>query len=81
MAATKDLLKKKKTVDETTWEKYLKQKRQKKKEKNVAKMKEPVGHERTDTVSEGKKEDAGFDDPFFQHDVTTATAVSETSAC
>ena len=62
-------------VDETTWQKYLKEKKQRRKEKK-SKVKE--------TESEEKEEDdssMGFDDPFFQHDITTATAVSSGNSC
>ena len=61
-------------VEKTTWEKYLKERKRKKKEKR-SKVKETQPEER-----EGKEEDddddVGFDDPFFQHDITTATVVS-----
>lgn len=60
-------------VERTTWEKYLKEKKQRRKEKR-SKVKETWPEE-----GEGKEEDdddVGFDDPFFQHDITTATAVS-----
>ena len=60
-------------MERTTWEKYLKEKKQRRKEKR-SKVKETRPEE-----EEGKEEDddnVGFDDPFFQHDITTATAVS-----
>ena len=60
-------------AERTTWEKYLKEKKQRRKEKR-SKVKETRPEE-----GEGKEEDdddVGFDDPFFQHDITTATAVS-----
>ena len=59
---------------ETTWEKYLKEKKQKRKGKR-SKVKETEGAAGGEGVGEGEN-DVGFDDPFFQHDVTTATAVS-----
>ena len=64
-------------MGETTWEKYLKEKKQKRKEKK-SKVKETQLEE-----GEEKGEDnVGFDDPFFQHDITTATAVSSgNSSC
>ena len=60
-------------VEKTTWEKYLKERKRKKKEKR-SKVKEIQPEE-----GEGKEDDngdVGFDDPFFQHDITMATAVS-----
>ena len=57
----------------TTWEQYLKERKRKKKEKR-SKIKEIQLEE-----GEGKEDDngdVGFDDPFFQHDITMATAVS-----
>ena len=59
-------------VEKTTWEKYLKERKRKKKEKR-SKVKETQPEE-----GEGEEEDddVGFDDSFFQHDITTATAVS-----
>ena len=65
-------------MGETTWEKYLKVKKQKRKEKR-SKVKEiqlEAGEEK------GEDDSVGFDDPFFQHDITTATAVSRgNSSC
>ena len=64
-------------MDETIWEKYLKEKRQRKKEKR-SKMKEEGPH--CEGAVGKEKEGAGFDEPFFQHDITTATAVSGAAA-
>ena len=61
-------------AERTTWEKYLKEKKQRRKEKRSK-----VKLETRPEEGEGKDEDdddVGFDDPFFQHDITTATAVS-----
>ena len=60
-------------AEKTTWEKYLKERKRKKKEKR-SKVKETRPEE-----GEGKEEDndnVGFDDLFFQHDITTVTVVS-----
>ena len=63
-------------VDETTWQKYLKEKKQRRKEKK-SKVKETESEEK-----EGEDNNSvGFDDPFFQHDITTATAVSSGNSC
>ena len=58
---------------QSPWELYLQQKKERRKE---AKLKR--GMEGTDKKEIANKEsvDSGFDDPFFQHSVTTATAVS-----
>ena len=62
-------------MGETTWEKYLKVKKWKRKEKK-SKVKEAEAGEKEEDDS------VGFDDPFFQHDITTATAVSSgNSSC
>ena len=70
-------------MGETTWEKYLKEKKQNKKEKR-SKVKEtgPEGAAAGGRgVGEGEN-DVRFDDSFFQHDITTATAVSgRNSSC
>ena len=66
------------TWEETTWEKYIEEKRRRKKEKR-SKVQEASGHEGTAGGSGGEEGEVGFDDPFFQHDVTTATAVSGTT--
>lgn len=62
----------------TPWQQYLEEKKRRRKEsrrrkthpmepdEQVADSKEPSGH----------VADSGFDDPFFQHGVTMATAVS-----
>ena len=62
-------------MDETTWEKYLREKRKRKKDKR-SKIKE----EGLEGAGGKEREDTGFDEPFFQHDITTATAVSGTTA-
>ena len=61
-------------VEKTTWEKYLKERKRKKKEKR-SKVKETRSEE-GEWKEEEEDDDVGFDDPFFQHDITTATAVS-----
>ena len=58
-------------MGETTWEKYLKVKKQKRKEK-----KSKVKETQLEAEEKGEDDGVGFDDPFFQHDITTATAVS-----
>ena len=64
-------------MGETTWEKYLKEKKQGKR----SKVKETGAAAGGRGVGEGE-DDVGFDDPFFQHDITTATAVSgRNSSC
>ena len=60
--------------NETTWERYIKEKRQRKKEKK-SKVKGAAAAS-GEGEEEEEEEGDGFDDPFFQHDVTTATAVS-----
>ena len=60
-------------AEKTTWEKYLKERKRKKKEKR-SKVKE-IQPEEGDEKEEDD-DNVGFDDPFFQHDITTATAVS-----
>ena len=60
-------------MDETTWEKYLREKKKRKKEKRSKMKEEGPGCEGTG----GKEKEAvGFDEPFFHHDITTSTAVS-----
>ena len=64
-------------AEKTTWEKYLKERKRKKKEKR-SKIKETRPEE-----GEGKEEDdddVGFDDPFFQHNITTAVSNGESTA-
>ena len=70
-------------VDETTWQKYLKEKKQRRKEKR-SKVKETWLELEKSEVEEKEGEEnssVGFDDPFFQHDITTATAVSSGNSC
>ena len=50
----------------SVWEKYLREKKKKKK----------VEVKTTSDNDQGVGEELGFDDPFFQHDVTKSTAVS-----
>lgn len=57
----------------TPWEKYLQEKKERRKE---AKRKKARKQEES---GEGKTAESSFDDPFFHHSVTTATAVSELS--
>lgn len=52
----------------TTWERYLKEKKRKKK-KEIKETDDDGGHL-------APEDNLGFDDPFFQHDVTKTTAVS-----
>ena len=71
------------SVDETTWQKYLKEKKQRRKEKR-SKVKETrlELEEGEGEKKEGEDNSSvGFDDPFFQHDITTATAVSSGNSC
>ena len=62
-------------ADKTPWEKYLKVKKQSRKEKRSKVKETPL----KDGEERGGDDIIGFDDPFFQHDVTTATAVSLSS--
>ena len=56
------------------WEQYLQRKKEKRKAAKQQRLKKAP-----DGVGEGEGQTAGgegFDDPFFHHSVTTATAVS-----
>lgn len=56
----------------TPWEKYLQEKKERRKEAK----REKVRNLGEGTEVEGKTAESGFDDQFFHHSVTTATAVS-----
>lgn len=66
---------------ESPWEKYLMKKKEKRKAAKLARMKklDKKDEEDDEEKKEGGEGDSGFDDPFFQHDVTTATVVSACS--
>lgn len=62
---------------ESAWEKYLKKKKEKKKAARLARRKK-INQKKDEDDDDDKERvagDSGFDDPFFQHDVTTATVV------
>ena len=62
------------TVDGLTpWEKYLQQKKERRKEVKRKKDRKQPEERAEEELEEGE---SGFDDPFFRHSVTTATAVS-----
>jgi len=66
---------------ESAWEKYLKKRKEKRKEARLARRKKEHQELEEGEEKEGVTGDGGFDDPFFQHDVTTATVVSQIGMC
>lgn len=64
---------------ESPWETFLKKRKEKRKE--AKKRRIGTTEDEEEGEREGGEGDSGFDDPFFQHSVTTATAVSVGVTC
>ena len=60
----------------TPWQQYLEEKKRRRKESKRRKTHPKDPEVAESQGSDGQAVDIGFDDPFFQHGVTMATAVS-----